>query len=127
MRISVNNKSAQPKIVHRLVTLKEASDGVSFKLHKAKVSFKLLPREEADQLSSEAPVAFLKEVVVGWGDPQTGKGGFEDEDGNPLPFNDEMMDAVCSESWRVMGLIRGYFDASLGGRAGNLLRRFAIG
>jgi hypothetical protein len=120
MRISVNTQSDQPKIVNRLVTLKEPTDGTGFKTHQVYVSYKLMPRAQADALAKESDVTFLKTALVGWGDPKKGnKGGFDDEEGNPLPFNDEMIEAVCETMWVASGLARAYFDAAIGGRAGN--------
>ena len=81
---------------------------------KVVVQFKVLPRDQADKLfaSDDNTVEndWLAGVWIGWKD-----GDFQNEDGTPLPFNEEnrrMLLAIPSVRTAVQ---LAYYEASLGG------------
>lgn len=113
------NDPPKAKIVHRTVTLHEPIDGSGFKPHTVKVSYRLMTKSEAESLMGNDDKAFLQSVVVGWGDPNNGKGGFADLDGNALEHTSENQDAVYDVAWIATGLIKDYFATVAGGKRGN--------
>lgn len=115
MAIIVN--AAKNKTVTREITLSEPLDGSGFKKHRALFTFEIIGKNEAKGLSDEELIA---RVVKGWGDPaRSGKGGFENEDGSPVPFSEETLMAYADKSWIAAGIVKGYLDIAFGGKLGN--------
>lgn len=114
------NGEAPKHIVHRKAQLSEPANGTGFLKHFVNVSYEILPKSEAETLSNESTEAFLQRVITGWGDPKTGKGGFADENGEPLDFNnEEHKNAVYDTPWISAGLVSDYFKTAYGVQKGN--------
>lgn len=110
--------SKNPKLISRVITIKEPLDGKGYKTHSIKVTFEVIPRDEADDLAKAADNSFMERVVKGWGDEQ-GNGGFKDEDGSNIAFSAETLDAVTNIPWINSGFIKNYFEVAYGGKLGN--------
>ena len=120
MRIDVDNEIVEAKQVLREITIKEATDGTGFKTFRVKVAFEVIDKDEALDLSREGDDALMTRVLKGWGDPKRGgKGGFDDMNGEPLPFTPEMIAKIMKKTHIATGLVRGYFDVAHGGKLGN--------
>ena len=108
------------KTVLREISLKEPLDGAGFKTAKVLLNFEIINRSEALDLLKESDVVLLKRTVKGWGDPKRdGKGGFEDEDGNAIPFTPENFDAIMDIPWISAGCGRAYMETAYGAKLGN--------
>jgi hypothetical protein len=122
MRIDIDNEVTQPKLVTREITIKEATDGTGFKTFRVKVTYELINRDEALDLAREdnGDEALMARVLKGWGDPRRdGRGGFDDMNGNPLPFTPETLSKLMKKTNISTGLVQGYFDVARGGKLGN--------
>lgn len=110
--------STQPKLVTRQVTINEPVDGTTFKPHKVLIHYGISSRKAVMDMVAEENAPLLREVVKGWGD-EKGRGGFTDDNDQPIPFSPEALDQLIDIPYVHIGLIRGYFDAANGGKLGN--------
>lgn len=118
MRIDTN--APQAKEVRREIKINEPQDGTGYKTHRVVVTFEVLNKDVAKDLTAEGDDALITRVLKGWGDPKKGgKGGFDDANGEPLPFTDEVIADLLNRPWISSGLVRGYFDVAYGGKLGN--------
>lgn len=116
----INTAQAVAKEVRREIKINEPQDGTGFKSHRVLVTFEVLNKDEAKDLAAEGDDALITRVLKSWGDPKKdGKGGFDDESGNPLPFTPETIASLLNTPWISSGLVRGYFDVAYGGKLGN--------
>lgn len=106
------------KRVSRVIEVREPLDGAAFKSHRVRVTFEILNKAEALEIVKQEDAPLLRRVVVGWGD-ESGRGGFDDESGAPIPFSAEALEQVVEIPWIAAALVRGYFDAANGGKLGN--------
>lgn len=118
MAIIVNTaKTEKNKTVTREITVSEPLDGSSFKKHRVLFTFEIIGKNEAKGLSDEE---LMQRVVKGWGDSaREGKGGFEDEQGNPIPFSEQALAQYADVPWVAAGIVKGYLDIAFGGKLGN--------
>ena len=107
-----------PKTINRVITIKEPGDGKAYQSHSIRVSFEVIGRTEAEDLTKAGDDSFFARVIKGWGD-ETGNGGFKNEDGSNLPFNAENLSAVCDIAWVNAGFVKAYFEVAYGGKSGN--------
>lgn len=107
-----------PKIINRVITIKEPEEGKAYKSHSIRVSFEVIGRTEAEDLTRAGDDSFFGRVIKGWGD-ENGAGGFKNEDGTNLPFTAENLSAVCDLPWINAGFVKAYFEVAYGGKSGN--------
>lgn len=112
--------STGPKTVLREIAVNEPIDGAGYKKHKVLASFEVVGKAEATELIKEGDVQLLNRVLVGWGDPKRdNRGGFEDDNGNPIPFSAEKRDEVLDTPWIAASMARGYMECAYGSKLGN--------
>ena len=108
--------SSGPKLVTRKIAIKEPINGTEYTTHRIMVTFDVIPRSEAEQVTKEDGAPLMERVLKGWGDPlNDGKGGFEDENGKALEFTPENLTAVNNVPWINAALIKAYFEVCYGG------------
>lgn len=100
----------RPTFRHK-VTARVPIDG-GFRDETFHVRFQLASNPEADLSADSLKDAFLRDVVVEIDE-------LVDPHGDPLPWSDEVREAVFALPWARMAILRGYFEAVVGGRAGN--------
>lgn len=116
----INTSAPQVKEVRREIKINEPQDGTSYKTQRVVVTFEVLNKDDAKDLAAEGDDALITRVLKSWGDPKKGgKGGFDDQDGEPLPFTPDVIAGLLNTPWIASGLVRGYFDVAYGGKLGN--------
>lgn len=116
----IDTDAAVAKEVRREIKINEPQDGSGYKANRVVVTFEVIDKDEAKDLSAEGDDALITRVLKGWGDPKKGgKGGFDDANGEPLPFTPEIIAKLLNKPWISSGLVRGYFDVAYGGKLGN--------
>lgn len=94
------------------VVINEPRDGGGFLSHEIKCEFKLQEQSKMDTLLAqfrEDDRDILKVLLVGWT-------GVQNEDGEPMPFNDETRDAFLDLTYVRTALLKAYFDATSGNK-----------
>lgn len=81
-----------------------AKDGGEIEHHKIALDFELL---SGDELEGLVDAEALKRVIKGWD-------GIADEVGEPLPFNEENLAAVCRMPNFRKAAFKGYWDCVAG-------------
>lgn len=107
-----------PKLVSRVITIKEPGEGKAYTTHSIRVTFDVIGRQEAEDLTKAGDDSFFSRVIKGWGD-ETGNGGFKNEDGSNLAFSAENLAAVSDIAWVNAGFVKAYFEVAYGGKSGN--------
>ena len=116
----IDTDSPVVKQVRREILIKEATEGSGFKNHRVMVTFEVIDKSEFKALASEGDDAVIERVLKGWGDPKKdNKGGFDDMNGEPLPFTPEVLAKLLEKQWIGSGLVRAYTDVAYGGKLGN--------
>ena len=100
----------RPTFRHK-VTARVPIDG-GFRDEVFEVRFQLASNPDADLSADSLKDAFLRDVVVEIDE-------LVNADGAPLRWSDEVREAVFALPWARMAILRGYFEAVVGGRAGN--------
>jgi hypothetical protein len=100
----------RPRFTHK-VTAQVPVDG-GFAREEFRATFQLASNAEADLASDTMKEAFLRDIVVELHD-------LTDADGAEVPWSDEARDAAFALPWVRLALLRSYFEAIVGARAGN--------
>lgn len=74
--------------------------------------FRVLDDERLKQLAEQGDLAFLDAVLSNWA-------GIEDEDGRPLPFCQEHIEALCRYAIARQALLRAYWEGIAQAAEGN--------
>ena len=68
--------------------------------------------EQHNTLTAEGTAAYLREIFVGWD-------GVTDDQGEPIPFNDETRDRMLDVPFVRIALLETYNAAMMGAKRGN--------
>ena len=72
-----------------------------YKKHKIKVTFKIIDQDRIDELLRNVDNDLLREVVLGWK-------GVQDEDGNEIPFSDDVLERLLKKGFVRTALAHDY-------------------
>jgi hypothetical protein len=102
--------TARPKFTSKIIARVPNDDGHSPEEFRA--TFRVASDPDADMSTPALQNDFLRDIVVELHD-------IADETGTAIPYSDELLTRVLALPWAKLALIRGYFDAVTGARAGN--------
>jgi hypothetical protein len=90
------------------VTVQKAADGGKFKEYKFDAVFKEIGRDRFNELIDEGDEALTNEILLGWEKIQ-------DEEGNPIEFNEENKKALLDDFTAMKAVIEAYGKLITGG------------